>query len=177
MPKRFLKKILPNDKIIKDHKHIQRFGDRLNNPNLWHINRHSIARAAAIGVFSAFLPIPFQMLIAAGLAIALRANIIFSVMSVWVSNPLTIPPLLYLGYRVGILILPHSSSPVLTRSESSWEMLISGQLWAPLVCGLFILGICFSATAYLLVHLIWRIYIGYKWKKRKSRRSGLDNHH
>lgn len=64
----------------------------------------AIALGLAIGIFVAFSPtIGFQMIIAAFLASMVRANPAPAIMAVWITNPLTIPPIYagtyYLGHR------------------------------------------------------------------------------
>ncbi|MFW6343056.1 MAG: DUF2062 domain-containing protein, partial [Halothiobacillaceae bacterium] len=77
------------------------FGSRLQDGNLWHLNRRSVSGGVAVGLFSAFVPIPFQMVLAAGLAILLRVNLPLSVVLVWITNPITIVPLLWVANRIG----------------------------------------------------------------------------
>jgi uncharacterized protein (DUF2062 family) len=66
-------------------------GTLLHDPNLWHLNRHSVARAMAVGLFAAFIPIPLQMLVAAILAITVRGNMPIAISLVWLTNPITMP--------------------------------------------------------------------------------------
>ena len=70
MAKHLIKRLIPDHEIVRGHKHLQIFGRLLHDPNLWHLNRRSAAGAFAVGLFMAFAPVPFQMLLAAGAAIA-----------------------------------------------------------------------------------------------------------
>ncbi|MGB1541119.1 MAG: DUF2062 domain-containing protein, partial [Cycloclasticus sp.] len=74
------------------------FGPLIHNQNVWHLNRRSFAGAISVGLFIAFIPLPAQMLIAAAAAIALHVNLPVAVATVWVSNPITMPPLFYAAY-------------------------------------------------------------------------------
>jgi uncharacterized protein len=75
MPKRLIKRLLPDYDVLRNHKHLQLFGTLLHDANLWHLNRHSASGAFAVGLFMAFIPLPFQMIFAAGAAILFRVNL------------------------------------------------------------------------------------------------------
>ena len=65
MPRKFFRKYLPSHEAVRQNRYIARFGTLLHHPNLWHLNRHSVAGGVAIGMFAGLVPGPFQMLIAA----------------------------------------------------------------------------------------------------------------
>jgi len=67
----------------------------------------AIAMGMAVGVLVAFSPtVGFQMIIAGFLAAALRANPAPAVAAVWITNPLTIPPIFAATYSLGRLFWP-----------------------------------------------------------------------
>lgn len=80
-------------------------GTLLHDPNLWHLNRHSVARAMAVGLFAAFIPIPLQMLLAAFLAISVRGNMPIAVSLVWLTNPITMPVVFFCTYMTGTWLM------------------------------------------------------------------------
>ena len=77
----------------------------LNNPELWKWNKKTIAKAFAIGFFCAFLPMPAHTLLAAILAVLFSANILLSILIVWVNNPITMVPIYYFTYKLGASIM------------------------------------------------------------------------
>lgn len=93
MPRKLIKRFMPDHEVIKRQKALKVFGNVLCNPNLWCLNRRSAAGAFAVGLFMAFVPLPSQMIMSAGLAVLLGVNLPLSVALVWVSNPITMPVL------------------------------------------------------------------------------------
>lgn len=91
MPRRLFKRYMPDPESIRSQKSLRFLGKLTHDPNLWHLNRHSVSRAMAAGLFAAFIPMPMQMLLAAGLAVWIRSNLPISVGLVWLTNPITIP--------------------------------------------------------------------------------------
>ncbi|MCE9969096.1 DUF2062 domain-containing protein, partial [Aeromonas salmonicida] len=89
MPKRIIKRWMPDQKTLKENKRLQLFGNLLLDNNLWHLNRRSAAGAFGVGLFMAWIPVPCQMLLAAGGAIACRVNLPLAVALVWLTNPIT----------------------------------------------------------------------------------------
>ena len=82
------------------------------DPNLWHLNRHSAAGGFGIGLFFAFWPVPFQMWLSAFAAIPLRVNLPLSVATVWLTNPITMPPIFYGAYKVGNYCVRNRNRPI-----------------------------------------------------------------
>jgi len=115
-----LRKYLPTPKEIQQYRYLHIFGDSLKQPELWTFNRQSTAKGVAIGLFCAFLPIPFEIIPAIFIAAMLRGNLPFAVAGIWISNPLTWVPLYTPCYLLGawlIGIQPHFLISFLWRSQ------------------------------------------------------------
>ena len=159
MPRKLLQRHLPHPDTLRDHRSLKWLGDHLHDPSLWHLSRRSVARAVAIGLFVMYLPIPFQMAVAAFLAISFRANLPLSVALVWLTNPVTIPAMFYLSYRVGALLLgwEHDlSEDLLTVGGMFREF---GQIWPPLFVGGVVVGLFLAAVGYGITLELWRLSV------------------
>lgn len=168
MPKKIFKKITPSPEFIRNHPSLDAIAHLLHDPNLFHLNRHSVRRAFAIGLGIAMLPIYGHMLIAAVLAVWVRANIAISVILVWISNPLTFPLMLVIEYWIGASLLGIESTLAIPEmSLSAWQQLIA-DTWKPLLLGASILSLVSAFIGYFLVDLFWRWEVVKKWQKRKK---------
>ena len=169
MPRRFLNKLFPDHTIRKD-KSFGIFGELIHDKNLWHMNRRSVAGAFAIGLFSAFIPIPFQMLLAAGLAIIFRCNLPISVALVWVTNPITMPPLFFLAYKVGTWLTNVHLGPFEFELSLNWLFTELRDRWRPFLVGCLFMGTLSGLLGYITTRIIWRLYVISFWKNRKLRK-------
>lgn len=156
MPRKFFQRFLPHPKTIKENKTLQIFGDWLHDPDLWHLNRRSVAGAFAVGLFFAWMPVPFQMLMAAGTAIWLRTNLPLSVVLCWISNPVTIPPMFYFAYKIGTWIVGVPATDFSFELSFNWLLNELAAIWKPFLVGCFTMAISSSLIAYLTIHFIWR---------------------
>lgn len=160
---------MPDSETMKAHKSLQFLGDRLHEPNLWHLNRRSVSMAFAIGLFAAWIPTPGQMAIAGVTAFYLRANLPISVALVWITNPLTMPPMFYFAYVVGLWALGMPSPAA--DFEFSLDSVMSGlgDIWGPFLFGCLILGVISSAGSYFAIRLFWRYHVAKQWSNRQSK--------
>lgn len=170
MPREFLKRYSPSPKTIRENRALSCLGENINRPNLWLLNRHSVGRAFAIGLFCAWLPMPLQTLLAAFLAIFFRAHLPLSVALVFVTNPVTIPPMFYFAYRLGSFLLGVEVESVPMDMSWQWFTTTLSVIWQPLLFGSLILGIISSMVGYLTIHLLWRKSIKQRWDDRVARR-------
>ena len=174
MPREFLKRYSPSPKTIRENKALLCLGDNIHQPSLWLLNRHSVGRAFAIGLFCAWLPMPLQTVVAAFFAILFRAHIPLSVALVFVTNPITIPPMFYFAYRLGSFLLGIEVEAVSMDFSWEWFATTMGQIWQPLLFGSLILGVISAMAGYLTIHLLWRKSIKRRWKDRVEAREARN---
>ena len=167
MPKKFIKRYLPTPDKVRAIRSLHFLGDILHEPNLWHINRHCVSRAFFIGIFWCFLPMPFQMVAAAFCAIWFNANLPLSVALVWISNPLTMPPMFYFNYKVGAWLL---GRPVMTfEFQLSWSWISNRivDIGIPLYFGSIIIATVAACVRYLTIQYLWRRKVRSEWNRRQ----------
>ncbi len=165
MPRRFIKRYLPDRQTIREQPALRLFGDLLHDANLWHLNRRSVSVAAFVGIACAFVPMPVQMVLAALLAIWWRCNLPVAVGLVWISNPLTFAPMFYFAYWVGTGLLGVGGSPPVDEPDFNR---LQG-IWEPFLLGCLVTGVTLGATAAFAVHSLWRLAVLWRWRKRRQR--------
>lgn len=180
MPRQFFRKYLPDPEQLRRYRSLQFLGNLLANPDLWHINRRSLAGAAFVGIFCGFMPIPFQMALAALLALQVHCNLPFSVILVWFSNPFTYVPIFYFNYQLGSGLLnvsmppPEETGISLKRlTDFDWmaeNLLAIWQILLPLWFGSLLAGLVAGTLGWILVRLGWRVMVTRNWRLRRATR-------
>ena len=171
MPKKLIRKYLPDPHKVKEHKHLSMFGTLLHDPNLWHLNRRSVSVAFAVGLFFMWIPVPFQMVLAAGTAILVRSNLPISVVLVWISNPFTMPPMFYFAYLFGAWMLGTPPSNFTFEPSTDWLLNEMLAIWKPFLSGCLTLAVISGGLGFLSMRLLWRLHIiRYLKQKREKRR-------
>ena len=161
-----IKNLLPTPTRIKSLPLLRNLGIRFTDPALWLINRNAISRAAAIGLFCAYLPMPLEMLPAALLAVACRANLPLAVVLVWLSNPLTWLILYTPPYLLGSALLGETG---LAADHITLQTMLNelAALWL----GCLIFGTALAAAGYIAVRVIWRMVVLNTKEKRRRQSS------
>jgi len=169
MPKKFLRKCLPDPHKFTQSKSLSLFGKLLHEPNLWHMNRKSVSMAFMVGMFCMWIPLPSQMILAAGAAILLRCNLPISVVLVWITNPITMTPMFYSAYILGNWMLGSPPSNIEFEASFHWIEQQMDVIWQPFLLGCFTLGVISAITGYIGIRIIWRLHIINYIKNKKLR--------
>jgi len=180
VPRKLLRKYLAHKDVLLAQPWLAPFRRWLAHPNLWHLNRRSVAGAVAIGLFAGLIPGPFQMLGALLLAVPLRRNIPVALAMTLYTNPFTIVPLYVVAYGYGQLLLGSHRQRAVQPFEWDWANFwasVEG-LWhwtlslgMPLAIGLVALALTLAVLGYFAAVLGWRAYVAASWRRRARRRA------
>ncbi|WP_298439303.1 DUF2062 domain-containing protein [uncultured Ferrimonas sp.] len=171
MPRRTFKRIMPDPENLRQHKYLKLFGPWMQQANIWHLNRRSASGALALGILVCWIPIPFQMVLAAFSAIVFGVNLPLAVATVWVSNPLTMPVMFYSAYLCGASVLGWERTDF--NFELSWHWLAQSihSVGPPMLFGCALLGAISAIFTYFIINSLWRYGILFNWRKRQRLRA------
>ncbi|MCB1924733.1 MAG: DUF2062 domain-containing protein [Gammaproteobacteria bacterium] len=169
MPRHLIKRYTPDPAALKKHKYLRHLGAWLHDENLWHLNRRSVSGGVAAGLFWAMIPIPAQMVAAAFSAIVFRINLPISVALVWLTNPITMPPVFYFNYLVGTWLLGGPANIGEFHLSVEWITAELQAIWKPLYLGSLVVGILLGALGYGTMRLYWRWHVLKRFHARNGR--------
>ena len=142
-------------------------GPLLDRPWLWHVNRSSISRGLAIGMFFGVLVPLGQGFVAGVVAIGLRANLPAAVLATFISNPLTTPAILLAAYHAGLAVLGEPAVLPDLAVDTGWiEKIVA--MGEPLLVGLALFAVAGAVLTYFGVQLAWRIGVLLKMAARRT---------
>lgn len=179
--RRFTARLQPAVDRVTSHPTVRRFAPALADPDLWHLNRRSTARAVAIGLFCGLIPGPLQALAAVGLCLWWRANLPLAVITTFYTNPLTIVPLYLVAYEIGRFFVAGAEPalpvlPPLPSGIGDYLPALGGWmagLGPPLGLGLVLLASTLAVSGWVVVRVGWRWHVVHAWQRRAlARRPG-----
>lgn len=116
-----------------------------------------------------------QMLVVALFAIPCRANLPIAIALVWITNPITLPPMFLGAYLFGAWVLGHEMQAVEFDISLEWLTGTLLQIWEPFLLGCALLGTLSAAAGYLTIQIAWRFYIQNAIQRRRDRKAQRAN--
>src|SRR3954468_15110323 len=175
---RWLTRHIPTRETIHRYRILRPFAPHLSQPALWRLTRRSVPRAVALGLFVGVIIPVMHTAIAAVLAIPLRANVAITAACTLVVNPLTIPVVYYLAYRIGAWELHHDATLVNPAAAERFSGELSRLLFwihqasGSIAVGVLTLAIVSAAVGYGAAAVVWRSRLGNRWRRREQERRG-----
>lgn len=151
---------------------IDSFLEKYNLPKAYlAINRRMITRGIWIGLFWGFIPMPMQMLAVMATTPFIRFNVPIAISMVWLSNPLTMPPMYYMEYLTGNFILGRDGIENIELTLE-WFSQNMGDIFIPLYVGTAFYSIVVSTTIYLILNWLWILSVREERSKNRKDREG-----
>ena len=136
---------------------------------------HRLAMGVGVAMFVTFTPtVGFQMLLVVFLAWLFRANKVIGIPLVWISNPATMVPIYYAGYRLGTIMLGWKVvgkdwwNELAKPTVGGWELV--GLYWrkfweisTPLWAGSLVISLVLGYISYHVSHYMICAYRMRRW--------------
>jgi|SaaInlLV_10m_DNA_3_1039740.scaffolds.fasta_scaffold00904_2 hypothetical protein len=159
MPRKIFKKISPPKEKIENLPFFYKIKDEYKK-NIFSLRKFAVAKAFFFGLFFAFIPMPFQMVVVLFTSILFKHNLPISILLVWITNPFTMPFIFGLEYYLGAILLNHE---LLIFSMNLLENSIDN-IFIDLYFGAIIISSIFSSIGYFIVINYW------KWKLKRKKK-------
>src|SRR5262245_50961138 len=148
MPRGFFRKITPRSETLRTHWALQPFRRFLHDPRLWSLQRRTVPPALGAGLAICFVPLPIHIPLAAMVAIFCRIHIPTIMLALLLVNPLTVVPVYFLAYKVGVLATSAHAHRFAFHMNRDWVQHGLGPMWKPLLVGCGLAGPLVGLTGY-----------------------------
>lgn len=167
---------LPTREKIFASRLFKPFAKWFEHDYFWAFERDRVALAAAIGLYCGMVPTPFQFVAAFIAAYFLRAQLPVALFSTLYTNPVTLVPLYFVAYELGIRLL-YGDAVHLPFALPYWgaeNAPIVLWLWlktygTPWLVGSMVMALTFASVGYCVVQLVWR----WRDKRKMIEKSGI----
>jgi len=154
---------------------LDKFIEKYNLPREYlSINRKSVSRGVLVGLFWGFVPMPMQMVAVMAMTPFLRFNVPVAISMVWLSNPFTMPPMYYMEYLTGNLILGKEGIEDIELTmewfSANWDAIV-----VPLYTGAAFYSIVVSSLVYFLINRLWIASVKKEKSEKDKKRRKLKN--
>lgn len=102
---RKIRKTIPRPSALRGTWLHGKLGEGLLCKSLWTPEKVSVSWGVSIGIFWAMMPLPFQMIPSVITAFLMKVNVPAAMISVWITNPITWPVILFSQYKIGEFFL------------------------------------------------------------------------
>jgi len=150
---------------------IDKLLDKYNLPRAYFAkNRKSITRGISIGAFWALIPMPMQMAGVMAVTPFVKFNVPIAIAVVWLSNPITYPPMFYIEYVTGNWLLGRDSLANIELSmewfKANWDLIATSMYTGALFYATVVNFIMYHALNWLWIRSV---------KKHQERKSKKGN--
>ena len=169
----WIKGHVPTREGLEDNRFVRPFAHLIFRSELWRMNRRSVPRGVALGLFVGVM-IPFaHFVVAMFVAVFVRANIPSALAATFIGFPVIYVAIVALAYKVGELLLhmdamtgiqPISETMEHTQTDHLLQQITGAGLETAL--GLFVIATVLATLGYVLTSVFWRHWVARKRRHR-----------
>jgi uncharacterized protein len=167
---------VPTREALEQNRLVRPFAHLVLRSELWRFTRRSVPRGVALGLFVGVMIPLAHFVVAAFLAVFLRANIPAAMLATFIGFPVIYVALVAIAYRIGEWLLHLDAMTGIqplgeTMQHTQTDHLLTNLTGAGLdtALGLFVLACLFSAVGYAVSSVAWRWWVA---RKRRHRLAG-----
>ncbi|MDE2560912.1 MAG: DUF2062 domain-containing protein [Sphingomonadales bacterium] len=170
---------MPTREQIEKNRWVRPFAHNVLRPELWRFTRRSVPRGVALGLFIGTIIPMAHFLVAAALAMFVRANVPVALAATFIGNPLTVAGIWWLAYRIGEALLHADAMTQVAPVATAMQQTQADQLLTRLTgagedtaVGLFVIATVLASCGYLLASFVWRWRVARVRRRRIAARRG-----
>ena len=169
----WLKGHVPTRESLEKNRWLKPFSKNILRSELWRFNRRSVPRGMALGLFVGIMIPLAHFVVAAIIAVFVRANIPVAMAATFIGFPAIYVFIAAAAYKLGPWLLhidkmtgvaPITETMNRTEFDHVLQMVTSKGL--PTAFGLFVIATVTASVGYLLTSLVWRFMVAHKWRSR-----------
>jgi uncharacterized protein (DUF2062 family) len=128
-----------------------------------------ITRGVAVGLFWGFIPMPMQMLAVMATTPLVRFNVPIAISMVWLSNPITMPPMYYMEYLTGNFLLGREGLDNIELTMA-WFTEHFDDILVPLYVGTAFYSVIVTGIIYVALNRLWVNSVNIEKEERRRKR-------
>ncbi len=182
----WLQRHVPCREQLEQNRWVRPFAHHLLRPELWRLTRRSVPRGVALGLFVGVMIPLAHFVVAAFIAIFIRANIPAAMLATFIGFPVIYVGLLAAAAKIGGLLLRvdaiTASEPIAQAVDrfgdspgihhwlhraTALAHWVAGK-GPSVILGLFVIATVLALTGYFGTSIFWRWWIGRKWRSRAA---------
>ncbi|QGN56264.1 DUF2062 domain-containing protein [Novosphingobium sp. Gsoil 351] len=168
---------MPTPAQIERNRWLRPFAHRLLRSELWRFTRRSVPRGVALGLFVGVMIPLAHFVVAAFLAVFIRANIPSALAATFIGFPLIYLALVALAYRIGEFLLHIDALTVVQPIGETLQSTQGGDLLQRLTgagldtaLGLLVIASLLASAGYVLSGVFWRWWVTRRRRMRLAAR-------
>lgn len=168
---------VPSRESLEANRFVKPFAHRLLRSELWRFTRRSVPRGVALGLFVGVMIPLAHFVVAAFLAVFVRANIPSALAATFIGFPVIYVALVALAYRIGEFLLHVDAMTGVQPIGETLQNTQSGDLLQRLTgagldtaLGLLVIASVLAAVGYLASGIFWRWWVARRRRTRLAAR-------